>query len=65
MIDGCDRTSGMIQELSFRVDAQHVKDRVMDITRSQWLFLGGFTETICGADQPAALDTAAGKEAEH
>jgi hypothetical protein len=65
MIDRCDRTSGMIEELSFRVDAQHVKDRMMDITRPQWLFFGGFTKTICGADQSATLDSATGKEAEH
>ena len=55
----------MIEELSFRVDAQHVKDRMMDITRPQWPFFGGFTETICGADQSATLNSAAGKEAEH
>lgn len=55
----------MIEELSFRVDAQHVKDRMMDITRPQWLFFGGFTKTICGADQSATLDSATGKEAEH
>lgn len=46
MIHGRNRTTGMIRELSLRVDSQNMKYRVMNIPRTQRMFLRSLSEAI-------------------
>lgn len=55
----------MIRELSLRIDSKDMKYRVMNIPRTQRMFLRSLSEAIRRTNQPSTLHSTTGQKTEH
>ena len=65
MIHGNHWSSGMIQEVLRRIDAENFENRVVNVAGAERMLFGSFAETVGRTDESTALDAAACHEAGH